>query len=72
MSLENRDLDGVSRRQGVVVYVVGALLFTFIVIAAAGVFFPIDGEASLRELLIRDWLITQPESECVCVPYVPG
>ena len=66
MSLENRDIGGVSRRQGVVVYVVGALLFTFIVIAAAGVFVPIDGEASLRELLIRDWLTTQPESECAC------
>jgi len=66
MRIENRAPGEVSRRQGVAVYVVGALLLTFIVIAAAGVFFPIDGEASLRELLIRDWLITQPESECAC------
>jgi hypothetical protein len=66
MRIENRDPGEVSRRQGVAVYVVGVLLLTFIVIAAAGVFSPIEGEASLRELLIRDWLITQPESECAC------
>ena len=39
------------------VYVVGALLLTFIVIAAAGVICLIHGEASFRELLIRDRLI---------------
>jgi hypothetical protein len=67
--LENGAPDGdVSRRrQGVAVYVVGALLLTFILIAAAGVFCPIRGEANFRELLIRDCLIAQPESECACV-----
>jgi hypothetical protein len=54
-------------RQGVVVYVVGALLLIFTVIAAAGVFCPIRGEASFRELLIRDCLIEQPMSPCACV-----
>ena len=48
------------RRQGVAVYVVGALLLTFILISVAGVFCPIHGEASFRELLIRDCLIAQP------------
>jgi hypothetical protein len=48
------------RRQGVAVYVVGALLLTFILISVAGVFCPIHGEASFRELLIRDCLIEQP------------
>jgi hypothetical protein len=48
------------RRQGVAVYVVGALLLTFILISVAGAFCPIHGEASFRELLIRDCLIEQP------------
>ena len=60
--LENRAPTGdVSwRRQGVAVYLVGALLLTVNLIAAAGVFCPIHGEASFRELLIRDCLIEQP------------
>jgi len=50
--------------QGVVVYVLAALLSIFILIAAAGVFCPIHGEASFRELLIRDCFIEQAESAC--------
>ena len=57
MRLENGAPSDVSRRQGVVVYVVGALLLTFMVIAAARVICLIHGEASFRELLIRDRLI---------------
>jgi hypothetical protein len=58
--------DVLRRRQGVAVYVVGALLLTFILIAAAGVFCPIHGEASFRELLIRDCLIEQPACSFSC------
>jgi hypothetical protein len=64
MRLENGAPSDVSRRQGVVIYGVGALLLIFTVIAAAGVFCPIRGEASFRELLIRDCLIEQAESAC--------
>jgi hypothetical protein len=58
-------MSDVSVRQGVVVFVLAALLSIFIVIAAAGVFCPISGEANFRELLIRDCLVAQPgSSEC--------
>jgi hypothetical protein len=55
-------MSDVSVRQGVVVFLLAALLSIFIVIAAAGVFCPISGEANFRELLIRDCLVAQPES----------
>ena len=57
MRLENGAPATYRDAKGVVVYGVGALLLTFIVIAAAGVFCLIHGEASFRELLIRDRLI---------------
>jgi hypothetical protein len=53
-----------SLRQGVVVYVLAALLLTFIVVATAGVSCPIRGEATFRELLIRDCLIEQAKGAC--------
>jgi hypothetical protein len=60
------EMSDVSLRQGVVVFVLAALLSTFIVIAAAGVFCSISGKANFRELLIRDCLIAQPtSSECL-------
>jgi hypothetical protein len=47
--------------------VLAVLLSMFILIAAAGVFCPIRGEATFREMLIRDCLIKQAESGCGCV-----
>jgi hypothetical protein len=60
-------VDDERSHRGVVVYVVAVLLSMFILIAAAGVFCPIRGEATFREMLIRDCLIKQAESGCGCV-----
>jgi hypothetical protein len=60
-------VDDVRSHRGVVVYVVAVLLSRFILIAAAGVFCPIRGEATFRGMLIRDCLIKQAESGCGCV-----
>jgi hypothetical protein len=49
--------------------VLAVLLSMFILIAAAGVFCPIRGEATFREMLIRDCLIKQAERGCGCVFY---